>query len=222
MNLVVTNLLTAVKDPSRRRRWKNDPSLFAALRESVAAHGQRLIVLHDCLDVEPDKTTSFVRTPPGGNPYFARWRNIAMLLRRYGKVADLVWCVDATDVVMLHDPFPHMQPGAVYSGSEPRSVCGDTEHHEWLYTNHPSRIGFYESHPELLFMNPGILGGSAVDVLAACDALGAEPDVEMTDMGAWQQIAYDLFGDRIVTGHPVHTEYRALDHTNPEAWWAHK
>jgi hypothetical protein len=221
VNIVVTNLLNAVKDPSRRRRWQPDPALFSTLRDSVAAHGLNLIVLHDCLDAEPDAHTSYVKVLRGGNPYFQRWRNIATLLQEYDD-DDLVWCVDATDVVMLHDPFPHMQPGVLYSGSEPRSVKGGTKHHEWLYDNHPSRIEFYESHPELLFMNPGILGGSAADVLAACEALGDEPDVEMTDMGAWQQIAHELFGDRIVTGHPVHTEYRAMDHGNPEAWWAHK
>lgn len=220
MNVVVTNLLTATRDPARFTRWRPNPDHFAALHRSTARLGVHLVVLHDCLTLEGSETISFVSMGKGGNPYFARWRNIARWVETVD--VDRVWCVDATDVVMLHDPFPHMQPNAIYSGSEPRPLAGTTEHHDWLYTNHPSRIDFYESHPELPFMNPGILGGSADDVLAACEALGAEPDVEMTDMGAWQQIAHDVFGDRIVTGHPVHTEYRAVDHTNPEAWWAHK
>lgn len=219
MNVVITNLLTKVKDPSRRRFMRAHPDMFAALRDSVEAHGQRLVVLHDCLHAQD---AGFVRMVKGGNPYFQRWRNIARWLNLATDV-EQVWCVDATDVVMLHDPFPHMQPGVLYSGSDLQpTLGGDTEHHRWLYDHHPSRAQFYADHPDAPFLNPGILGGSAADVLAACRALGAESDKEMTDMGAWQQIAHDLFGDRLVTGHPVHTEYRAMDHGNPDAWWAHK
>jgi hypothetical protein len=222
VDITITNLLTARRDPARRKRMSSDLSMFQALRASIAAHGQRLVMLHDCLRCDDDETTSFVRVPPGGNPYFQRWRNITDYLKLAGDTIERVWCVDATDVVMLHDPFPHMIPGEFYTGSEPRSLVGDTDHHHWLYRHHPSRQWFYDAHPELFYMNPGILGGDVGDVLTASSALGAEPDHEMTDMGAWQQICHDLFGDRVRTGHPVHTLYRALDHDNPDAWWAHK
>jgi hypothetical protein len=180
-------------------------------------------VLHDSLYLEDDEQTTFVRVRKGGNPYFQRWRNIAQWLTYHSEDIEQVWCVDATDVIMLHDPFPHMQPGKFYSGSDLRpTLGGDTPDHQWLYTHHPSRRQFYVEHPDLPFLNPGIIGGSVGDVLAVCVALGNEPDREMTDMGAWQQIAHDMFNGQMVTGHPVHTEYRALDHGNPDAWWAHK
>ena len=55
MNVVVTNLLTKVKDPSRRTFMRSHPDMFAALRDSVEAHGQRLVILHDCLHVQDDE-----------------------------------------------------------------------------------------------------------------------------------------------------------------------
>ncbi len=222
MNVVLTNLLCKKKDPARRTFMSSDPSMFAALRASVHAHGHKLIVFHDSLYLDDDELTTYCRVLKGGNPYFQRWRNIAKWLTYASNDAELVWCVDATDVVMLNDPFPHMQSGAFYSGSEPRRLIGETDHHEWLFRHHPSRRQFFIDHPTLPFMNPGIIGGNVAGVLAAATALGAEPDREMTDMGAWQQICHDLFDGKVITGHPVHTEYRALDHTNREAWWAHK
>src|SRR6188768_903381 len=182
MSIVFTNLLTKVKDPSRRTFMRAHPDMFAALRASVHAHGHHLFVFHDCLRCPDDDQTTFVRVLKGGNPYFARWRNIARWLHLAGDVGN-VWCVDATDVVMLHDPFPHMTVGAMYSGSDLQpTLGGETAHHDWLYSNHPSRRQFYADHPDAPFLNPGILGGSSADVLAACETLGAEGDREMTDM----------------------------------------
>jgi hypothetical protein len=222
MNVVLTNLLTKVKDPARRKFMRAHPDMFAALRESVHAHGHHLIVFHDCLHAPNDEQTSFVRVVKGGNPYFARWRHIAHWLGQVDHI-DKVWCVDATDVVMLRDPFPHMRPGVLYSGADRQpTLGGDSPDHRWLYDNHPSHREWCIAHPDRPFLNPGILGGDHADVLAATTALGVGPDQEMTDMGAWQQIAHERFNGRLVTGHPVHTEYRALDHANPDAWWAHK
>lgn len=219
-DVVVTCILNNTKDPQRGRRISRRHATFAALQQSVVERHLRLVILHDCLRHTASPTTTFVEVAKGGNPYFHRWQVIADWLETAD--VDRVWCVDATDVVMLHDPFPHMQPGVLYSGSEPRRLGVDDEHMEWLRSGHPTYAAFCDAHPERWYMNPGILGGDTVDVLRAARMLAAyEAPTELTDMGAWQHIAY-LFDDKLVTGHPVHTEYRAYDHTNPDAWWAHK
>lgn len=219
MDVVVTCLLTNTKDPQRGRRMSTRSHMWVELQHSVARHHVPLVMLHDCLTNTASLTTTYVRVAPGGNPYFHRWQVIADWLDTAN--VDRVWCVDATDVVMLHDPFPHMQPGVLYSGSEPRRLGNGDEHNAWLRGNHPAYAEFCDAHPELLYMNPGILGGSATDVAWAARQLAdAQVPGELTDMGAWQQIAH-MF-DRLQTGHPVHTEYRAYDHTDPTAWWAHK
>lgn len=219
-DVVLTCFLNNTRDPARGKKWKADVKLVDALRRSVVSRGHPLVVLHDCLTRHNAALTTFCRVVPGGNPYFHRWQVIADWLDDHDDI-DRVWCVDATDVVMLNDPFPQMQRDVLYSGSEPRRLGGSDEHNAWLRDNHPNYAAFCDAHTEQLFMNPGILGGDAELVGQVSRMLANSICGDMTDMGAWQQIAH-RFTDQLVTGYPVHTEYRAQIKVDPHAWWAHK
>lgn len=220
-DVVLTCLLTNTPDPARiGKRWQANVQLFGALRRSVLSRGIQLVVLNDCLTRPSTPLLTFQRVPLGGNPYFHRWQVIADWLDAHLDI-DRVWCVDATDVIMLNDPFPTMQRGVLYSGSEPRRLGGPDESNRWLRDNHPNFAAFCDAHPEQLFMNPGIVGGDAGLVNAAARLLADAICDDMTDMGAWQQIVHK-FADLIVTGYPIHTEYRAQVKADPLAWWAHK
>lgn len=217
-DVVLTWLLNAVPDPQRRTTLPGDVALLAVLRDSVNAHGQHLVVLNDCLDEPDDDGATFVRVDPGGNPYWYRWQLAALWLQNHPEVRR-VWCVDGTDVEMLHDPFPHMQRGVLYVGSEPSLIGGSAG--PWLRQHGHSAVPFLNANPGLPVVNVGIVGGDRADVLAVADSL-AERAVcgDDYEMGAFQELVYTRWPDH-VTGPLVHTRFRAHDCDSP-AWWRHK
>ena len=177
-----------------------------------------LVVLTDCLD-GPDKgRVSFVRVPPGGNPYWYRWRVAADWLEAHPDV-DRVWCVDGTDVQMLHDPFPRMADGVFYVGSEPSTFSGRAG--SWLRAHCPWIRQYLDEHPDFVVVNCGLVGGSRADVV---DVVGAMAELEAVggpfDMGAFQWLVHECRPE-YVTGPVVHTVLRA-DDRHGAAWWRHK
>lgn len=214
-DLVVTSLLAAHPDPQRGHQWAADPA-EVTVAESVAAHGHHLVVLHDCLDTPPPGPVEWVRVDGlATNPYFARWDAVAWLLAR--RDADRVWCVDASDVVMLADPFPHMGD-ALHVGSEPTTVADQP----WVADHHPDHAGWVAANGDRRLLNPGLVGGPAKAVAEFARAVADWwPTGDLTDVARANKVAYDLPAGRLVTGHPVHTVFRSYTPT-PGAWWQHK
>lgn len=220
----MTTLLTATADPQRGERLAADPSAFATLAASTERHGVPLIVLADELDMI--ETSPLVHVVPvdadGVNPYIARWRLIAGWLDRTVGL-DKVFCVDATDVELLNDPFRHMRPGALYIGSEPNLIGSG-----WMAKLHPSADGFVVRHRNLPMFNAGIVGADAATMrtflmLLLPRLVVAEDAGDLTDMAAINEVVWALHdAATIVTGSPVHTVFRADDRTNQRCWWRHK
>lgn len=197
--IVYSTLLTATPDPQRGTVWDPDPTLVADLAASVARHGHRLVVFSDS---DIDGWVRVQRRHP--NPYFDRWN----IYRDHLAATGQVWCVDATDVELLHDP-PAVE---LACGSE----C-DRIGWPWLLANHPTASTLRR--PRHL-LNAGIVGGEASrvrDVAAAVAALANDDD--LTDMAAFNRA---LQGRSHLTGPPVHTRFRVNDRTHPTAWWRHK
>lgn len=213
-DLVVTWLLTAHPDPQRGHRWAADPA-EVTVAESVVAHGHHLVVLHDCLDAPPLGPVEWVRVdglPP--NPYFGRWDAVAWLLAR--RDAERVWCVDASDVEMLADPFAEMGD-ALHIGSEPTTVAAQP----WVADHHPDHAGWVEANGDRVLLNPGLVGGPAGLVAEFAQAVADWwPTADLTDVARANKVARDLPAG-VVTGHPVHTPFRSYEAT-PGAWWRHK
>jgi hypothetical protein len=192
---------------------------LAVLRDSVHRHGRHLVVLHDCLGEHDDDLTTFVAVPPGGNPYYHRWTVTAKWLTEHPEV-QRVWCVDGTDVEMLHDPFPHMAPGVVYCGSDPTSLSGTPEA-AWLSKHCRSTRAWQEKHKTLTMLNVGMIGGDRATVLDIATQLAASAaDGDDWEMGTFQRLMYEQYPDH-VTGPMVHTVLRRMDRDSP-AWWRHK
>jgi len=213
-NLAVTTFLT--KHGSDPQRKSSVPKIgeYQQWRESFK--GCQHVILADT----PVEGTELV--PVGlKNPYFQRWFNIYQYLR--DNPAKWVWVTDGTDVVMLREPWDHMQPGKLYMGYEPTVVgC------PWMLNSHPTHKEWVQANSQRTLLNAGVVGGDHATVLELCQKLLAEislmtldPRPSVGEMAAINKVAYEYFGDRIVTGPSVVTAFKA-EETNVWSWFKHK
>ena len=221
-NVVITSLFTQHPDPQSGRHWEADVSLLTAV-DSVHRHGWHAVVISDCLDLDDTPTTTFVRVDNDiPNAYWARWRHIAAFLSQPGDWR-YVWCVDATDVVMLNDPAPHMRPGPLYIGSEPTD--GPNARNVgfwWMRHLHPDHATWIDDHADEQLLNCGIVGGDVGTIREFASAMTIGwPSADVTDMAFANRIARGAFPG-FITGPPVHTSMWSFVTADPEAWFAHK
>lgn len=211
MNAVVTTLLCSAPDPQRGVHWQPDGRLLDTLAGSITCAD--LTVLTDSAIFPLSVRQEHV--PAGPNPYHHRWTVIADWLATCD--AEWVWCVDATDVEMLREPWGHMEPGVIYCGSEE----GETWSNPWMVEHHPSIRDVAADQP---LMNAGLLGGGLSTVRAFCAVMLSElalsPD-DVTDMAAFNR-ALGLGCWPVVTGPQVHTRFRHEQRDHPTAWFRHK
>lgn len=227
--IVLTTLLTSTPDPQRGTTWPADPAVAETLISSCQRHDVRPYVLFD----QPP-----ISTPIGGNwawverrhpnPYVDRWNAYAAFL---DGLPDLqrrqVWCVDASDVELLHPPGPSAQfwPAMESAGAD-SLVYGMAEHdtelgYAWLRDNHPSVATFDHPLRSRPLYNAGILGGNGLVVrdLARQIAAACGKD-DLTDMAGFNRVLRSL--PFVATGEPIHTRFRANEVDHPTAWWRHK
>jgi len=221
-NLVLGVYLTAAPDPQRHRHWPAEPwPAVGSLVDSVHAHGREVVILTDCAG-----GGSFVQVEPRPeeNPLWHRWQLMRDYLARHDDIAR-VFCVDSTDVEMLADPFPHMEPGRLYVGSEIELLGKpwDGVVQRWHRNAAPLFEPWVAEHADLPMLNCGLVGGDTETVRRLLDdwlllrAIGGQH----YEQPAFTFLMYERYADRCVTGHPVHTQFKAYQRT-PGAWWKHK
>lgn len=176
----------------------------------------------DIRDLEPIKI----------NPYWQRWVTYREYLIKNRDHLGFVWCVDATDVEMLRDPFPHMEHGKLYVGDEPGNIGGNvwlTRHHK-----HPMLQAFFRNNFKPL-LNAGLVGGDVetmieftghmIDVYQRCEhdaQIKGWPNSGMTDMGALNFVVYTHFKGRFSHGKHVNTQFKGYEADNGVSFWRHK
>lgn len=229
-DVIITTLFTKQVDPQRNKHMTADTKLLAALQQSLTGH--QFVVLHDNLKSPTLGHAEFVQVETNINPYFQRHLSIYQYLRDHPEIGR-VWCVDGTDVQMLRDPFPEMQPGRLYLGSEPSTLRND-----WMLKHHPdSKIQkFFKANPNLPLLNAGLIGGDRHTVMAFLQAIVKEwfddhidfifgwetQRVGVGDMGVLNVVARERFGDQLEHGPHVNTVFKAEEKTNTTAWFRHK
>lgn len=243
MNTIITTLLTSLPDPQRGVRMNPDPKLLRTLHDSVRSE---FVVLATDLEPGPELPNArIVRVEQRISPYFERWLQIFRFLRSSPEI-DQVWCVDGTDVEMLRNPFPEMEPGRIYVGHEPTIV--DIP---WMRDNHGGALmaKLYHDHGNHRLLNAGLIGGSRADVMSFAHditKMWADGQIDQiakragpkfvrrevtndrdlrgttSDMGAFNFVCLEKYPDKISFGPRVNTVFKAFDYTNKEAWWRHK
>ena len=225
-DVVLTEYLVNMQDVQRNTAWVADEADIAVLRDSVArvAPGAEFVLLHNCFDGERVEVGQDV------SPYWQRWISAYNYLMRNPDIRN-VWCVDATDVEMLRNPFVSMEPGLVYVGDEPVKLGIP-----WMYNMHKASFLhlFFRQHANQPLLNCGLIGGSRADVMEVLRNMlmvYAQNKHEMkfnraqtvgdTEMGVFNYVVGGLLSHRISHGPHVNTRFKAYA-DNGQAWWRHK
>lgn len=207
-NVVLTCLFTGQPDPQRGTTMKPNPALADGLLSTCNA-----IVL---CDFDTDRP-NFLRVPTTQSPYIQRWISYRQYLLAHPEVR-YVWCVDATDVQQLQDPFGVMAPGVLYCGWENQIVgC------KWMRDHHAASRAWIEANADRNLLNAGVVGGDRDTMLTftgrLLDAWAADGSDSAGDMGYFNRAAYTM--PDIITGPRITTVFKA---NSPTDWslWRHK
>lgn len=223
-DIVLTVYFTGVPDP-QRGQWESNLDDLSALIHSTK--DQKLVILHDVpawdTGIEPYGSVELVKVETSLNPYFQRWVSIWQYLREHPEV-NRVWCVDATDVEMLRNPFNEMEQGKLYVGSETIQTWNN-----WMVVNH--RVAFLQTflrqYSRASLLNPGVIGGSREDVMDLMRTMNKiyfdnKFEVGKFDMGLFNYVVRTYFSGKFETGGKVHTKFKEYEKFNQVAWWKHK
>ena len=219
-----------IVDPQRGEGWVANPSELTVLVESVdTVAPMALLAILNNASIDPG--LGGVDMPTGNvSPYWQRWISLYQFLMCNPHLRN-VWCVDATDVELLRNPFDSMEPGVLYVGDEQGTNLGIP----WMFSNHPSRNLqlFFRQNAHAPLLNCGVLGGSREIVMEFIRKLlvayannredmkyKRDASVGETDMGLFNWIAHTM-RHRIIHGPAVTTKFKAFK-DNGTAWWRHK
>lgn len=208
-DVVITTYFTSITDPQRGHTW-NANSIeadTATLRKSCDKIGVELVILTD-----NDIHGTF------DNPYIARWFAIQEHLRN--NQYRFVFCVDATDVEFLRNPFPHLDYDKLYLGDEQ----GQRINNFWLTKHHSGFSDMYKGIPNNPLLNAGVCGGSQrmlqLFINTLCDEY-PKREIGLTDMALFNYVAYRYFKNIILHGEQLTTKFKAF-RDNGKAWIRHK
>lgn len=221
-DIVITTLFTGVEDPQRGEKWEASYELIRELHESCQSHGVELVLLTDDEFTYPDiDVVLFDKADT--NPYFQRWISISDFLDGTRDI-DRAWCVDATDVELLRNPWENMTGGTLHTGYEPSKV-----NNRWLSQHHglSAFSALFNKYGRQQLLNAGIVGGEASlvqqfaqDIVDLYEANGR--NLGLTDMAAFNDIAYRKYSHLLNFGSHICTEFKKYDKGNKVAIWRHK
>lgn len=214
-DVVIACYFANVPDIQRNNsKWPADISAIAKLRRSVEAHGIEFVLIHNCFDLpnRVDITTT---------PYFERWLKEWQYLRDRRDINN-VFLVDATDVDMLHNPFPHIEDDKLYVGDEP----GETLNNQWMITRHlePTVNRYLREHGSQPLLNCGVVGGNRKLVMALCREMylyHAKAPQDKTEMGIFNVLMDTTFAKYADYGRHVTTLFKKHERGS-NAWFRHK
>jgi glycosyltransferase involved in cell wall biosynthesis len=219
-NILLTCFFTGVSDPQRGSKWQVDTLPLQALIKSLKS--TNLIVFHDCFDVEDTDKVKYIKVDTSLSPYFQRWVTYREWLMKNKNEYANVFCIDGTDIEVLKEPFWNELGDNLWTGDEEELIgC------KWMVNHNkaPLLAKFVQDNSNKQLLNAGILGGSVETVIEfirqMIDFMTFE-DAGQIDMGLFNYMAYNNWGDKIRTGRQVCTKFKAEEKNNQVAWFKHK
>lgn len=213
-DVVIACYFAGVVDVQRDITWQPDHKAIDKLQLSVEAKGLELILIHNCFDL-PNRVS--IST----SPYFERWLKEWQYLRDCRDINN-VFLVDATDVDMLNNPFPHIEDGKLYVGDEP-DLTLDTK---WMIDKHlePDVNRYLRENGSLPLLNCGVVGGNRKLVMALCHDMyiyHSKYPQDQTEMGIFNQLMYTKYNTVKEYGRHVVSLFKEFEEC-PTSWWRHK
>lgn len=210
-NIILSCYFTGSVDPQRNKKWENNYTQdTAALIESTEKLDIETIILRD------------MDNPITLNPYFQRWLSYYQYLREHPGI-DNVFCVDATDVTILKNPFLYIEQDKIYCGDEPSMLASS-----WMLNYNPEEPirSYLRRNGRLPLLNAGVLGGNREDILKVahdiCRLYFDNGAVFHNDMGAFNYVLRNKYADRVEYGRKITTVFKSFDTHNEESWICHK
>lgn len=231
-NLVITTYLTSFKDPQRNIFFKADKTLLNNWVNSIKSKSNcDIIVLNDCWgDFHEDSGVMYIPTESVMNPYIQRWISLLRFLKEtdYSKV----FITDATDVIMLNNPFEKIKDNYIYVGDEESKLDN-----KWLKDKHraPVILETIEKNKSNKLLNAGLVGGYREQVIKFISKMLSnyqdiqsdahfrnQEDSGLSDMGIFNYTCYNNFKDKIKHGRIVNTPFKSYKTKSIVSWFAHK
>jgi len=214
-NLILTCYFISLIDPQRGEKWGYNPNALDGLVSSIP-NG----VDFWCMS-ESSIRSMHLYSPKHSNPYLAKWIAFKEYLEANPQY-DNVFCVDGTDVEVMHNPFDYIMPNKIYCGDE-NSILDNV----WLKNHHPYFIHFIKRYRSMTLLNAGVMGGGRKIVLEFLTEMvrliNTIPDCGMTDMALFNYVLRTTFVNRIESGRKVTTVFKAFDKENKlKSWFKHK
>ena len=207
---IIAVFLNSREDPQRGTRLEADAKAIAPLQNSLGKH--TLTVLTDCLP-------NGIKVESPETAYRQRWISYYQWLRE--QPIRYAWLIDATDVIMLNDPFEHMKPGTLYVGWEPKTVGI-----QWMRDNGADIIEWIDGSQQRMLLNAGVVGGDKATLIELCRRMNMmwawHQSDAMHEMPFFNHVVYQHFSNRLITGPQVTTVFKQNITSDPIAWWAHK
>lgn len=226
---IISTYFTGVEDPQRGKKWEPNYNDFAGLLTSAA--GVPVSILCDCKSLLLDLNSTI--TPNGHklygadiipteckvNPYLQRWISILEYLKEVKE--DYVFCVDATDVQMINNPFVENMGNYLWVGDEPSTI-----RNEWLIKHHnvPLFKDFFRRYAGMPLLNAGVIGGRKCVIEAFLKRMVwfiQNEDIGFSDMGLFNYLLYTEFKEKIRHGRKVTNVFKSYKITGKE-WFSHK
>lgn len=213
-DVVIACYFANVLDAQRNIKWEADYKAIEKLKHSVESRGIEFVLIHNCFDL-PNKVS--IST----SPYFERWLKEWQYLRDRPDIVN-VFVVDATDVDMTNDPFPHIESGKLYVGDEPGNTLGIP----WMLTRHlePNVNSYLRENSQLLLLNCGVVGGRRKLVMDLCRDIYLyhfEYPQDQTEMGIFNRLLYTKYDMVIESGRHVTSLFKKFE-VQTNAWFRHK
>lgn len=219
-NILLTCYFNGITDPQRGSKWQVDTKPLEPLIKSLKT--TKLIVFHDCFDVEDSEMVQYIKVDTSLSPYFQRWVVYREWLMQNKEKYESVFCIDATDVEVLKEPFWNELGEDIWTGDEDDLIgC------QWMRNHNKGKVlaEFVEQNKHRQLLNAGILGGKVENVIEfirqMVDFMTFE-DAGQIDMGLFNYMAYNNWQGRIKTGRQVCTIFKKEEKNNQVAWFKHK
>lgn len=242
--LVMTCHFTGIYDVNRNTMLPDDDfSLVAAWANSIQKHEVNGIIFHNnfsdatCLKYQHSKL-HFIRIEhdTAFSPNVYRYIVYREFLKQHAPKISQLFVTDATDVVMLKNPFVD----AFFTSNNNKLFCGDEPEildNEWMYHHSQTLREKVEGYADYetrfknsTLLNCGIIGGNVLVMKGFLEKLACiheqynrnNTSLYTGDMGAFNYLVRTRFNGFLLHGTPVNTVFKQYEKDRIDCWFCHK